>query len=327
MDKNVELKKRELLYKLKLNRAMEADGIMLNETNRRIELRNLLQIQEVREFYNNLQLSLRANQIIGGSLAVPEMVQDRIRGLLSKYSGLYDEVQVVPVGTDGRVLVSVGEAKAKWESVTTTLEELQSSIDLMEMHDIRLGGYIPVSNGTIEDSLIDMVIYLEELLAKAVAYGIDDGIINGVGDHESIFEPTGLLMNLPPENIVTIPFTLTDILSQISLIDTGKKDDIGEVAAVMKRKTYYKDIMALANSSLPYPNINGLRVKFSGAVSDDTLILGDFKEYILAERNGLRIQQSEHQFFTDDLTVFKAVGRYDGQPHIQRAFVKIVKGA
>lgn len=318
------VRKRELLYKL--NRTQEADEMVLNAANHKNELRNLLQVKEVREFYNTLQLSLRKGFIVGGTLEVPELVQDRLRDLLTIYSGLYSEVQVVPVGTDGRVLVSVGEAEAKWDEVKISLEELQSSIDLIEMEDIRLGGYIPISNGVLDDSVVNMVLYLEELLVKALALGIDNGIINGVGDYVSVYEPIGVLKNLPVENVVTKSFTLSNILSQISLIGTGSKDDIGEVIAVMKRKTYYKDILPLANPVLPYPNINSIRVKFSAAIADDTIIIGDFKEYILAERNSIRIEQSTDQLFLEDQTVFKIIGRYDGKPHINNAFVKIVKG-
>ncbi len=314
----LELKKRQLRNKLKQTE-------VITMSNRRNEMRRLLQVKEVREFYDKLQMSLRG-QAITGNLEIPELVEDRIKELLSTYSGLYDEVQVVPIGDEGRAVLGVGEPKVKWDEITTTLEELQASFDLLEMQDTRVGGYFLTGNSVIKDSIIDMALYLEGLLVKALAYGLDDGMINGQGDYTSIFEPVGILMNLPVENNVSAPFTAKDILSKIELIDTGNKEDIGEVVAVMKRKTYYKDILAFSNNVLPYPNINGLRVKFSGAVADNEIILGDLKEYILGERNQVRIERSsDGSLFATDQTIFKIVGRYDGKPHINGAFVRITK--
>lgn len=297
----------------------------MNKLERRNQLRELLRNEKVAKFYDELQISLREKHIIGGALNIPEVARDRIKDLISKYSGFYDEVQVVPIGTDGRVYISIGEAKAKWNSIATTNEELDSSIHVLEMEDIRVGGFLPVNNGVLEDSVIDTAMYLEELLAKAIAYGLDNGILNGKGDYQTEFEPIGILMNLPVSNIVTIQFTLVNILSQIDLIDIGDKEDIGEVVAVMKRKTYYKDILPITTNTLPYPNINGIRVKFSSVVEDNTIILGDLKEYILGERSKMRVEESDHQRFTEEQTLFKAVGRYDGKPHNDKAFVKIIK--
>ena len=95
--------------------------------------------------------------------------------------------------------------------------------------------------------------------------------------------------------------------------------------AVMKRQTYYQDILPITTNVLPYPNINGIRVKYSAAVGDNEIILGDLKEYILAERSGIRINMSEHQRFLEEQTIFRVVGRYDGKPHNDKAFVKLIK--
>ncbi|BBK75876.1 phage major capsid protein [Clostridium butyricum] len=301
----------------------------MNRMQRRSQLKELLRNEQIAKFYDEMQISLREGHIIGNVLNMPEVVRDRIKDLMGLYSGFYDEVQVVPIGVDGRVCVSVGEAIAKWNDVKASLEELNSSIDLLEMEDIKVGGYLPVSNGVLEDSVIETAMYIEELLAKAMGYAIDNGILNGVGDTTGdgplIYEPVGILKNLPEDNVVTIEFTAPKILSSIGLIDKGKKEDIGEVVAVMKRQTYYQDILPITTNVLPYPNINGIRVKYSAAVEDNEIILGDLKEYILSERSGIRINMSEHQRFLEDQTIFRVVGRYDGKPHNNKSFVRLIK--
>lgn len=324
-EKNV--KKNRLRNKLINMRYGDVD-YMENNMNSRSELRNLLQVKEVRNFYSDLQITLRSG-VVGKALNVPEPVEDRLIELVKQYSGLYDEVQVVPIGTDGRVFVSIGEAVAVWGHKNGTIAELESSIDLMELDDRKLSGYFSTPNSVLEDSLIDTVLYLEELMAKALAYGLDDGIVNGLGDDVSVFEPRGILADLPITNDVAIDFDSTSfpalILKQSGLISSGDKGDIGEVVAVMKRKTYYKYVSGVTNSTLPYPNVNGIRVKFSAAVADDVILIGDFKEYILGKRKDITIKMSDQVSFIDDQTVVNIAGRFDGKPHDVAAFVRLTK--
>ena len=42
--------------------------------------------------------------------------------------------------------------------------------------------------------------------------------------------------------------------------------------------------------------------------------------YLLAERAGTQLTQSEHARFIEDQTVFKGTARYDGKPVIPEAF-------
>ena len=56
----------------------------------------------------------------------------------------------------------------------------------------------------------------------------------------------------------------------------------------------------------------------------DNMIFGGYLDlYLLADRAGTRIEQSEHVKFLNDKTVFKGVSRYDGLPVIAEGFVAI----
>ena len=56
----------------------------------------------------------------------------------------------------------------------------------------------------------------------------------------------------------------------------------------------------------------------------DNMIFGGYLDlYLLAEREGTRLEQSEHVHFIQDRTVFKGVARYDGLPVIAEGFVAI----
>ena len=44
------------------------------------------------------------------------------------------------------------------------------------------------------------------------------------------------------------------------------------------------------------------------------------RNYVVAERAGTKLGQSEHARFLEDQTVFKGTARYDGKPVIREAF-------
>ena len=115
----------------------------------------------------------------------------------------------------------------------------------------------------------------------------------------------------------------------MGLIDTGD-EEVGEIIAVMKRKTYYERVLPQTIvptadgrqvvQGVDRPNIAGLRVVFSNYAPADTIILGDFKKYLLSERKGVTLSTSTHVKFVEDQTVFKGVARYDGKPVRPEAF-------
>ncbi|MDE6708512.1 MAG: phage major capsid protein, partial [Oscillospiraceae bacterium] len=61
-------------------------------------------------------------------------------------------------------------------------------------------------------------------------------------------------------------------------------------------------------------------------IPDDVIIGGYGDLYLLAERAGVKLSQSEHARFIEDQTVFKGTARYDGTPVIPEAFMAISIG-
>ena len=55
-------------------------------------------------------------------------------------------------------------------------------------------------------------------------------------------------------------------------------------------------------------------------IPDNNIAFGYMDMYLLAERAGTKLGQSEHYRFTEDQTVFKGTARYDGEPVIADAF-------
>ena len=58
-------------------------------------------------------------------------------------------------------------------------------------------------------------------------------------------------------------------------------------------------------------------------VPDNVIIGGYDGLYLLAERAGTSLDQSEHRFFIEDQTVFRGTARYDGKPAIAEGFMAL----
>src|SRR5690625_7961510 len=121
----------------------------------------------------------------------------------------------------------------------------------------------------------------------------------------------------------------------MALIDDGEDGaPLGEVIAVMKRSTYYSKLAPqtflptadgrLVVQTAQSPRLpDGTRIVFSQYAPDDTIVLGDFKKYLLGERAGAKLAVSTDVRFIQDQTVLKGTARYDGMPIYSGAFVVI----
>ena len=106
----------------------------------------------------------------------------------------------------------------------------------------------------------------------------------------------------------------------------------GEKVWVMNDKTYatvVANAMTVDASGAIVAGLNGRMPIIGGIIEvlsfvpDDIIIGGYFDLYLLGERAGMQIQNSEHVRFLADETVYKGTARYDGQPVIAEAFVVI----
>ena len=164
-------------------------------------MQNLLRNKAVRDFYSDLQVRLRNGSLTrGAEIIIPEKAEDSLTELIKQYSALYSEVRMIPIGIDGRAVVSVDDVKAVWSFSADVLTEMDSSLAAVELADNKLGCFTSIPNSTLENTLIDMALYIEDLLAQAMAYGFDDAVINGAGNNTSVFEPRGIMLNLPETN-------------------------------------------------------------------------------------------------------------------------------
>lgn len=287
-------------------------------------IRESLQIENVRSFYQNIANAMTEKRsLTGAEKVVPLEVIDRIESKLGDYSTLINEVTIEKIGGTGRAVVAGDIPEAVWFEVgKKVLDELEDKLDGVELDGFGLGGYVAVPNIIIENSLINLASHVEDRLAKAIAKALDKAILKGTGTKQ----PTGVVVSAPTANKVTSDGTITDLIAKLAKVDTDGTG--GEVIAVMNRATYYSQIVpktlaVAANGVLTGSYALPFRVVLSAYADDNTIVFGDFKQFLLAQRSEIRVESSTEVQFTSDNTVFKGVGFYDGKATKAEAFAVV----
>lgn len=295
-----------------------------------LTIRQSMEVQEVREFYQGLSSAMTEKRdLTQAESTIPTVVIDRIRSKIGDYSVLMNEVEVLALPGKGRVAIDGAIPEAVWTEMTGALTELQDGFSPVDIDGFSLGGFISVPNATIEESLIPLATFTEDRIAKAIAKALDEAILLGTGATDK--QPDGIIPQLDTAHKVKSDGNLKDIISHLGVVDTDGTG--GEVIFVMNRVTYYGHILTqmIASTSdgktitgnANQPNVAGIRAVLSAHMNNKELLAGDFKQYLLAERAAVRLESSKDVKFTEDQTVFKGVGRYDGKPIRKESFVLI----
>ncbi|EDK34970.1 phage major capsid protein [Clostridium kluyveri] len=308
-----------------------------NKYETREQMIERLNREEVKNFYTRIANAAKENRAISGTDAIiPEAVIDMIQARLGDYSALYSEVYVQPLTGTARIIMDGAIPEGIWTEMTDAVQELSAGFSQTELDGFKVGGFIPVANAILEDSMINLANYIETRLSMAIAKALDKAILTGAAASK---QPTGIITALGGTGLeahnVTSDGTLKNIVSHMSVIDDGEDGaPIGEVIAVMKRSFYYSQIAPqtflptsdgrLVIQTAQSPRLpDGTRIVFSQYMPANTILLGDFKKYLLGERKGVQLAVSDQVRFIEDQTVFKGTARYDGKPVYPSYFVKI----
>lgn len=313
--------------------------------------------EDVKEFLTRLRSFKGQTRAISGSeLLIPEVVLGLIKENVLKYSKLVKHVNLKPVKGTARQIVAGTIPEGIWMEACASLSELSLNFYDEEVDGYKVGGYIAVCNAVLEDSDIALADEIISALGQAIGYALDKAILYGT----AVKMPLGVVTRLCQEeepsdyptnrrpwedlstsNVLTIAASSTGAnFFKAFVIAAGNakgKYSRGEKTWIMNEKTYTKIIaesvsinaagavVAGVNATMP---IVGGAIEVLDFIPDDIVIGGYFDLYLLAERAGTKIGQSEHVQFIEDNTVFKGTARYDGTPVIDEAFVAIgINGA
>lgn len=307
---------------------------------------------DVKEFLGSVRTALGQRRAIeGGGLLIPDVFLGIIRENIMNYSKLYRHVNVRAIGGTGKMVVMGTIPEAVWTDCCANLNELSLTFNDAEVDCWKVGGYFDICNATIEDSDIDLASEVLTVLGQAIGYALDKAILFGLGTRMPLGVFSRLAETTAPEsypatarpwvdlhtsNIKSIASSVTGVdLFRAFLVDTAAakgKYSRGEKVWVMNETTYTALVAAamtidaggaiVAGVNGTMPVIGGI-IEVLDFVPDDVIIGGYFDLYLLAERAGTKLEQSEHVRFIEDRTVFKGTARYDGLPVIAEGFVAI----
>ena len=304
----------------------------------RLQVRELLKSgeyykrSEVIDFYDKFK-NLRG--VTGGELAIPEVIVSRIMDILGDYSTLYPLVDRIQVKGTARILIDTDTSAATWVEQNASLPIGDvGTLASIDFDGFKVGKITFVDNFLLQDSVINLDIYVSSKIARAIALALDIAILNGTGAAGK--QPTGIIPSIPVGNQVDVTegAELVEFLKPIGLIDTGL-DSVGEITAVMKRSTYYAHFLEYSINvdgngnvvgklpNLTRPDLVGIPVVFNNSMAADEVLFGDFQQYTLVERENITIDNSEHVRFVEDQMAFRGKGRFDGKPTKAEAFALV----
>lgn len=297
--------------------------------------------EEVQNLLTEIRACMKDHKrsISGGAYTIGEQMIGLLREDVGDYSKLYRYVNVKKLTGKGREIVMGTYPEAFWEECCDPIYELDQAFTQIEVDCYKVAGYFAICNALLEDSDIDLLDELMIALNSSIGYALDKAILYGTGTKM----PTGVVPALAADaslsltNIITIG-TSDSVgikLFQKLLLASGAADQEysrGDMIWVMNKKTYNTikveslsvnaagAIVAGIEKTMPVEGGTVITLNF---VPDNNIVAGYFELYVLSERKGMTIDQSEHVKFIEDQTVLRGRARYDGKPVILKAFILI----
>lgn len=304
--------------------------------------------EDVRTFLSTVRTCIKERRALTNvGLTIPEIMLPMIRQIATETSKLIKYVTVRPVGGTSRQNIMGEIPEAYWDEMCATLKEMDMAFYNMEMDGYKVSGYFAVCNAILEDSDVSLASELLNAIGKAIGKALDKAILYGKNVKMPMGIVTSILQKTAPDGYpatgrewedLSVTHVITgaaatgtklfaDIVKASGIVDNDY--ETGEIVWVMNKATHTKLIAEsigvnsaaaiTAGMGNTMPVIGGTIVEIK-YVPDDTVIFGYFKNYVLAERAGTNLAQSEHVRFLEDQTVFRGTARYDGDLAIREAF-------
>lgn len=308
--------------------------------------------ESVQAFLTECRTAMKEKRALTNvGLTIPQEFLGILRENLENYSKLYKHVNVRRIGGEGRMVIMGTIPEAVWTECCANLNELDLGFNDVEVDCNKVAGYFAVCNAVLEDSDINLASELIAALGQAIGLALDKAILYGTGTKMPLGVVTRLAQTQAPagypatarpwadlhtSNIKSIAASVKDAdLFKNIILNSGAikgKYSRGEKVWVMNETTYttlIANAMTVTSGGAIVAGVNGTMPVVGGVIEvlnfvpDNVIIAGYFDLYLLAERAGIQLNNSEHVRFLADETVYKGTARYDGQPVIAEAFAAI----
>ena len=316
----------------------------LSETQRTA----IIKREDVRNFLNRARECIREKRALTNvGLTIPDVMLPMLRQIVESKSKLIGRVALRRLTGKGRMNIMGTIPEGVWTEMCATLNELSLGFNNTEVDGYKVGGFFAVCNAVLEDSDLNLANELLTCLGIAIAKASDKAIVYGTGTKMPLGIVTRLAQTAEPDNYGATERTWVDLHTTHVKAGTGASGMalFREIAGRKKmiKNDYFDDgiiwlmnsnthtdlliqsmdknmnaaIVAGINNTMPVVGGEIIELNF---IPDGDIVFGYGEAYLLVERAGTKLGQSEHYRFIEDQTVFKGTARYDGKPVIAEAF-------
>lgn len=294
--------------------------------------------------------------INGAGLLIPQVMLPILRQVTGEASKLMKHVDARRIPGTGRQNIMGDIPEAVWTEMCAKINELSLTFNNVEVDGYKVGGFIAVCNAILEDADdVDLASEVLTAIGKAIGYALDKAILFGTGTKMPLGIATRLSQTQAPSDYPTTARAWTDLHTSNIVTIASSKEGAALYKELVKasgktRNKYATGTRFWVMNEVTHTNLvaEALTINAAGAIvtgqsntmpiiggaietldfiPDNVIIGGYGASYILAERAGTKLEQSEHVRFLDDQTVFRGTARYDGKPAIPESFVVIGLGA
>lgn len=308
----------------------------------------LLRNEDVKTFLARARECIREKRALTNvGLTIPEVMLPMLRQITAAYSKLIGKVRLQRIKGKGRQNIMGTIPEGIWTEMCGKLNELSLGFNNVEVDGYKVGGFFAVCNAIIEDSDLNLANELLTAIGISIAKALDKAIVYGTGTKMPLGIVTRLAQTTKPDSYGATERTWEDLHKTHVLTGTGASGialfrELAGRKKVIANK-YCKDgllwlmsenthldlliqsmdknmnaaIVAGINNTMPVVGGEIIELDF---IPDGDIVYGYGEAYLLAERAGTQLGQSEHYKFVEDQTVFKGTARYDGAPVIAEAF-------
>lgn len=332
----------------------EERGVSKNMTTRKFygmdiqERDRFFADESVKNFLAQVRTCMKEKRALtNAGLVIPTVMLPLIKTKIEEASKLVSKVNLQNVGGTSRTRIMGNIPEAIWTEMCATLNELALTFNDVEVDGYKVGGFIPVCNAILEDNDVDLASAIIDALGKAIGKALDKAIVYGTGTKMPLGIVTRLAQSSQPADYSATARPWVDLSTTHVITGTGAtglalfKEILTETGVIdndyvadglvwiMNKKTHDKikvqsmdkntNALIVAGMGDTMPLIGGEIIELS-FMPDDNIVVGYAPAYLLAQRAGTELSQSEHVRFIQDQTVFKGTARYDGTPVIAEAF-------
>lgn len=304
--------------------------------------------EDVKGFLAQVRTCIKEKRAISNvGLSIPENMLELLKMKVEETSKLLGKVNVRPVAGTARQRIMGKIPEAIWTEMCARLNELDLGFNDVEVDGYKVGGFFAVCNAILEDNDVNLASEILNALGKSIGKALDKAIVYGTGVKMPLGVVTRLAQETAPSDYPATWMPWKDLHSDHIVTGTGAtglnlfkeivtntgliENDYSESGLIwiMNKKTHMNlmvqsmdknlnaAIVAGINSTMPVIGGDIVELPF---IPDGNIVFGYFDMYLLAERAGTQLGQSEHVRFIDDQTVFKGTARYDGIPVIPESF-------